>query len=87
MRLSLDYRLLHGTHANRAAHRRDCVMLTFAPAWERLPAAVRGHLIQHPALPTGGEPVPAWVRSWLPHFDGPRGDLPLNRQPKGAWPL
>jgi hypothetical protein len=71
-----DYRLLHGTHPNRGAVRRDCVLLTFAPSWRTLPADIRGHLIRHPALPDQGE---AADRPWLPSYDGPRADLPLNR--------
>jgi ectoine hydroxylase-related dioxygenase (phytanoyl-CoA dioxygenase family) len=29
----IDYRLLHGTHANATGARRDCVLLTSAPSW------------------------------------------------------
>lgn len=77
----IDYRLLHGTHANATDARRDCVLLTFAPAWRGLPADVRGHLIRHPALPLDGERPPAgsWAARLLPSHDGPRRDLPLNR--------
>jgi hypothetical protein len=46
-----DYRLLHGTHANAGDRRRDCVLLSFTPHWNELPADTRGHLIRHPALP------------------------------------
>jgi hypothetical protein len=76
----LDYRLLHGTHPNAAATRRDAVLLSFAPSWRALPADVRGHLIQHLALPGDGEPVPrgGWHQRLLPSFDGERLDLPLN---------
>jgi ectoine hydroxylase-related dioxygenase (phytanoyl-CoA dioxygenase family) len=78
----LDYRLLQGTHPNRGAARRDCVLLTFAPAWRRLPPEIRGHLISHPALP-GDDEAAAVHRPWAPHllpsYDGPRRDLPLNR--------
>jgi ectoine hydroxylase-related dioxygenase (phytanoyl-CoA dioxygenase family) len=59
----LDYRLLHGTHPNAAATRRDAVLLSFAPSWRDLPDDVRGHLIQHLALPGDGETVPRGVRS------------------------
>jgi ectoine hydroxylase-related dioxygenase (phytanoyl-CoA dioxygenase family) len=80
----LDYRLLHGTHPNDAATRRDAVLLSFAPDWAALPADIRGHLISHLAQPgahepTGGSPV----APLLPRYDGPRSDLPLNRTP--AW--
>jgi hypothetical protein len=53
--VALDYRLLHGTHANTSARRRDALLLTFAPSWAELPDDVRGHLIEHPALPCAGE--------------------------------
>lgn len=75
-----DYRLLHGTHAHAADHRRDCVILNFAPDWNTLPTDIRGHLISHSALPRHDEPVTSTtVTSLLPSFDGPRRDLPLNR--------
>lgn len=77
----MDYRLLHGTHANAGDHRRDCVLLSFTPSWHGLPADIRGHLVQHPALPgPGEEPPPAgWTARLLPAHAGPRRDLPLNR--------
>jgi len=77
----VDYRLLHGTHANSTATRRECVLLTFAPSWRMLPADIRGHLIRHPALPTDDEPRPEdpWLDRLLPRHDGPRHDLPLDR--------
>jgi hypothetical protein len=76
----VDYRLLHGTHPNRGATRRDCVLLTFAPSWRTLPPEIRGHLIRHPALPGDGEVADRpWARRRLPSYDGPRADLPLNR--------
>jgi ectoine hydroxylase-related dioxygenase (phytanoyl-CoA dioxygenase family) len=80
----LDYRVLHATHPNHAARRRDAVLLSFAPDWAALPADIRGHLISHLAQPgahesTGGSSV----APLLPRFDGPRRDLPLSRTP--AW--
>ena len=76
----LDYRLLHGTHANLTARRRDCVILNFAPNWRGLPPDLRSHLIQHPALPNDEESVhDAWASRLLPEYDGPRADLPLSR--------
>ena len=78
----LDYRVLHGTHPNRAGARRDCLLLAFAPSWRSLPPEIRGHLIRHPALPVEGE-EPAAGRPWagrlLPAYAGPRADLPLDR--------
>ena len=80
--VALDYRTEHGTHPNDAGHRRDAVLLSFAPHWAALPADIRGHLIGHLALPTAGEdPSGRAVGPLLPHFDGPRADLPLNRTP------
>jgi ectoine hydroxylase-related dioxygenase (phytanoyl-CoA dioxygenase family) len=77
----LDYRLLHGTHSNGTASRRDCLVLTFAPSWRRLPADIRAHLIRHPAQPAGSEQRPraGWQRRLLPRFDGTPRDLDLNR--------
>jgi hypothetical protein len=76
-----DYRLLHGTHPNQTARRRDCLILTFAPSWQRLPRAIRGHLIRHPAQPTESEEPPktGWQSRLLPRFDGRPRDLALNR--------
>jgi ectoine hydroxylase-related dioxygenase (phytanoyl-CoA dioxygenase family) len=71
----IDYRLLHGTHANRTGHRRDALLVSFTPSWKRLPRDIRAHLIRHPALPTAGE-----VGELLPHFDGTPLDLPVNRE-------
>lgn len=77
----LDYRLLHGTHANASGERRDGLLLTFTPSWKDLPRDIRAHLIRHPALPLTGERPPAsgWQSRLLPTFDGPPGDLTLNR--------
>jgi hypothetical protein len=77
----LDYRLLHGTHANSAPTRRDCLLLTFAPDWAALPADVRAHLIRHPCLPAPDEHPAAdlAVTRLLPRFDGVARDLPLSR--------
>jgi hypothetical protein len=70
----IDYRLLHGTHANGSDVRRDALILNFTPSWRSLPEDIRAHLIRHPALPSNGE-----AGELLPHFDGPPRDLPLNR--------
>ena len=51
----LDYRPLHGTHANASGERRDCVLLSFTPSWRELPKDVRAHLIQHLAQPDPDE--------------------------------
>lgn len=77
----LDYRLLHGAHANDAAERRDCVLLSFTPAWSGLPSDLRAHLVQHLALPTveehaaAGRLLPARL---LPTFDGDRDEVEIN---------
>ncbi|ARQ00064.1 phytanoyl-CoA dioxygenase family protein [Pseudorhodoplanes sinuspersici] len=80
----LDYRLLHGTHANRSAERRDCILLSFVPAWRDLPAEIRAHMIAHPALPDAGESGARRGCAYadlLPQFDGEPASLPVNRLP------
>ena len=77
----LDYRLLHGTHPNRGADRRECVLLSFTPSWRGLPEDVRAHLIRHPALPHGAEraALGGWPEALLPAYEGTARDLQLNR--------
>jgi ectoine hydroxylase-related dioxygenase (phytanoyl-CoA dioxygenase family) len=77
----LDYRLLHGTHSNLSADRRDCVLLSFTPSWRRVPRGIRAHLVQSSALPRDNErPGPSsWLSELLPSFAGARADLDLNR--------
>lgn len=78
--LAIDYRLLHGAHANQTANRRDCLLLSFAPSWHKLPSDIRGHLVDHLAQPRDDEEQPAdWLRPWLPSYDGPRETLSVNR--------
>jgi hypothetical protein len=84
--VALDYRLLHGTHANASSRRRDCLLLTFAPRWLDLPDEIRAHLIRHPALPGPGEvAAPSWGAALLPRYEGVARDLPLNRTPPAAF--
>jgi ectoine hydroxylase-related dioxygenase (phytanoyl-CoA dioxygenase family) len=85
----IDYRLLHGTHANESGERRDCVLLSFTPSWRSLPSAIRGHLIDHLALPSAGEQPPAegYEAELLPRFDGVRRSLRLNRIPPGDFAI
>jgi hypothetical protein len=75
----IDYRLLHGTHANRTSGRRDCLILNFTPHWSELPDDVRAHLIRHPALPQAGETPPGALDRLLPHYAGTPRDLELAR--------
>jgi ectoine hydroxylase-related dioxygenase (phytanoyl-CoA dioxygenase family) len=78
----IDYRLVHGTHANDSDLPRDCVILNFAPSWRALPDDVRAHLIRHPSLPGGGELTSrgsSWTTALLPRYEGMPRDLPLNR--------
>jgi Phytanoyl-CoA dioxygenase (PhyH) len=82
--VAMDYRLLHGTHANASGRRRDCVLLNVTPAWADLPAEVRAHLISHPALPG---PTDGSAQAWLPAYDGPRRDLPLQRHAPASFGL
>lgn len=86
--VALDYRLLHGTHENASDQRRDALLLTFAPSWRELPDDVRGHLIQHPALPSGDETDRTrdpWEIELLPEWRGPLTTLPLNRNAPGEF--
>jgi hypothetical protein len=79
--VALDYRLLHGTHPNSTATRRDCILLSFTPSWRRLPEELKAHLIQHPALPSEEEhPGESALNPDLfPTFRGVRRSLTLNR--------
>jgi ectoine hydroxylase-related dioxygenase (phytanoyl-CoA dioxygenase family) len=82
----LDYRLLHGTHANRSDRRRDCVLLSFTPAWRALPVDIRAHLIRHPAQPGQDElPAAGWWAELLPRFTGRPADLALSRDAPGHF--
>src|SRR5262249_36631084 len=49
--VALDYRLLHGTHANDGPRRRDCILLSFIPHWAGLPPDLKAHLVMHAAQP------------------------------------
>jgi hypothetical protein len=82
-----DYRLLHGTHAHRATHRRDCLLLSFTPDWSGLPFDIRAHLIQHPALPGPHETARGGVAELLPTYRGARHDLRLNRDAPTSFAL
>jgi hypothetical protein len=77
----IDYRLLHGTHANESNERRNCLLLNFAPAWRDLPLEIRAHLIRHPALPSEAERARAGAElPLLPTFKGVPRDLELSRR-------
>jgi Phytanoyl-CoA dioxygenase (PhyH) len=76
----LDYRLLHGTHANTDHRHRDCMILNFAPAWRDLPDDIRAHLIRSPSLPTADEVSDAaHLTPVLPSYAGAPRDLTLVR--------
>ncbi len=78
----LDYRLLHGTHANETATRRDGILLSFVPDWDALPAEIQAHLIVHPALPTAEEAMRCAASGYahlMPRFDGVPQSLSINR--------
>jgi len=80
----LDYRLLHGTHANATANRRDAIIMSFAPAWSDLPDDLRAQLICHPALPDPAEEQARAACAYgdlLPRFGGRRQSLSINRVP------
>ena len=80
----LDYRLLHGTHPNRASRARTCLILNFAPDWAGLPADVQAHLARGLALPTDAErlsPALERLRHLLPPPADPSlPDLQLSRE-------
>ena len=80
----LDYRLLHGTHPNETAQRRDCILLSFIPAWRTLPREIKAHLIAHPALPDHTEAAARSSSGYdalLPLCSGAPATLPVNRVP------
>jgi hypothetical protein len=86
--VAIDYRLLHGTHANESPARRDCILLSFVPNWSSLPPDVKAHLIAHPALPGEAEAAQRRASRYadlLPTFDGPPASLPLNRMPPAEF--
>jgi ectoine hydroxylase-related dioxygenase (phytanoyl-CoA dioxygenase family) len=83
----LDYRLLHGTHPNASACRRDCLILNFTPSWRGLPDDIRSHLIAgfsfpHEANRADAEAVLGQV---LPSYDGIQRDLDLTRDAPAAF--
>jgi hypothetical protein len=83
----IDYRLLHGTHPNAQALRRDCILLSFAPDWDTLPDDIKAHLAMHPALPTEAERETiacSYVRL-LPAFRGNSRSLDINRNAPAAF--
>jgi len=79
----LDYRLLHGTHANGSASPRDCILLSFIVDWPHLPDELKAHCALHPALPRQEE-APAVAASGyaalLPQFAGMPESLQVNRR-------
>lgn len=84
----IDYRLLHGTHANASSQRRDCVLLSFVPAWCELPSEIRAHMFAHPALPSAQERAALAHCSYadlLRHFGGVPRNLPVNRLPPARF--
>ncbi len=83
----MEYRLLHGTHPNRANTRRDAVIMNFTPNWSALPPEIRGHLISHPALPLAAEQPDVGYRHLLPDFNGTRADLTLRLIPPATFTI
>jgi hypothetical protein len=80
----IDYRLLHGTHANKSSSRRDCVLLSFIPDWTNFPSELKEHVSAHPALPTAGETAEMSGLPFvdvLPRFAGRPVDIRINRVP------
>jgi ectoine hydroxylase-related dioxygenase (phytanoyl-CoA dioxygenase family) len=86
----IDYRLLHGTHANESLARRDCVLLSFIPDWINFPSELKAHVSAHPALPAAEEIADA---SRVPHSDvfprfaGRPVDIAINRLPPPSFAI
>lgn len=79
----LDYRLLHGTHANKSSLPRDCILLSFILNWRRLPEALKAHCALHPALPGKDETLAVAMSGYadlLPRFAGVPASLRVNRR-------
>jgi ectoine hydroxylase-related dioxygenase (phytanoyl-CoA dioxygenase family) len=86
----IDYRLLHGTHANESLARRDCVLLSFIPNWANLPSELKAHVSAHPALPTAEEIAEASrMPHWhvFPRFVGRPADITINRVPPPSFAI
>jgi hypothetical protein len=84
----LDYRLLHGTHANSTRAHRHCILLSFIPAWSELPTEIKAHMIAHPALPARSEAESRFAAGYddlLPSFAGAAASLPVNRIPPASF--
>ena len=84
----LDYRLLHGTHANTTAARRDCILLSFIVDWLRLPNELKAHCAMHPALPRDDEAEAVMASVYagvLPPFSGSPASLSVNRVPPAIF--
>ena len=86
--VALDYRLLHGTHANDGPHRRDCILLTFMPDWTSLPSELKAHLVMHSALPCADEAAAVGVSGYaalLPTYAGTPASVDINRRPPATF--
>ena len=86
----IDYRLLHGTHANENLARRDCVLLSFIPDWAKFPNELKAHVRGHPALPTADEMVEATRKPYsdvFPRFAGQPVDIAINRVPPPSFAI
>jgi ectoine hydroxylase-related dioxygenase (phytanoyl-CoA dioxygenase family) len=84
----IDYRLLHGTHRNDTARRRDCVLMSFLPDPDLLPSHIRSHLAVHPALPTPEEWSNAAAAGYGAHiarFGEEPKSLRINRVPPATF--
>jgi ectoine hydroxylase-related dioxygenase (phytanoyl-CoA dioxygenase family) len=86
--VALDYRLLHGTHANDGSHRRDCILLSFMPDWAGLPSELKAHLVMHSAQPGVDEARAvddSGYAALLPAYAGAPASIDLNRRPPAAF--
>ena len=84
----LDYRLLHGTHANDGSHRRDRILLSFMPDWAGLPSELKAHLVIHSAQP-GVDDTRAvddsGYAALLPTYADTPASIDLNRHPPAIF--
>lgn len=80
----LDYRLIHGTHANRTDFFRKAVLWSFTPHWDALPLRFRSHYSEHPCLDEVDDPQthPSHVRNVLPQKVSGGSKIDINRSPQ-----
>jgi ectoine hydroxylase-related dioxygenase (phytanoyl-CoA dioxygenase family) len=79
----LDYRTLHATHPNIDEPERIAIHTSWIPDWAGLPHELKGHLVQHPCLPSELEDVgDNLLMSLMPTFDGRPESVNIDRTPR-----